>query len=270
MPWFTWGKRKDDVYQKLYPEISVEISAEISCDNKTPVDVLISRQKENFGGILKELIDKRKKKGHWAWWVWPTEREGRSEPHDSRGGSSVTLQCIPYPLENTDVEKWTEILHFLNVLIAEHGFGTVIPGIDHGRIGGFLKLFLSVDDGVTYKYSKFFEQINVLDSLVPKKLQSPRGLARFTALNDDSDFSYGYARFTIYCDLNESGVDIVRVRKGPFGDKIGLHEIEESVKEKMIDDINSRMKKDMTKKKKKAFRGLRTEIRKSLIVDDDS
>lgn len=100
------------------------------------------------------------------------------------------------------------------------------------------------------------------------RVSTPRGifLDRFTAENGDSDFKYGYGRYTIYVNIDGDDIDIDKVTRGPFNDRIGLPEVEEGMKERMVNDINRRLKKgNMSVMKKKVFRNLRNEIRKTII-----
>lgn len=88
----------------------------------------------------------------------------------------------------------------------------------------------------------------------------------FTASNTDSSFYYRYARYTIYCDVEDDGkLTIVKITKSPFGDVVGLNEIPENVREKIVKNLDERIKNDNpSPKKKKAFRNLKIKVRKSL------
>ena len=67
------------------------------------------------------------KDSHWAWWVFPSEKEGFSDPLTTR----VTVKTYHQFLRNIDLDLWQKILK----LIAEHP--EKIPPIDHGRIHHF-------------------------------------------------------------------------------------------------------------------------------------
>jgi len=97
-----------------------------------------------------------------------------------------------------------------------------------------------------------------------KRLSSPRAL--FSSENKNSDFFYRYSRYTIYCDIDENEVQINYISKSPFGERIALPELDDFIKEKIIQDLSQRIKKsNISVKKKNALRQLRTEIRKSDI-----
>lgn len=88
----------------------------------------------------------------------------------------------------------------------------------------------------------------------------------FTASNLNSDFYYRYARYAIYCDVEDDGrVTIIKITKSPFGDVVGMGEIPENVREKIVKNLEYRIKRDNpSPKKKRAFRDLKIKVRKSL------
>lgn len=260
------------------------------------MEALILKQKTEFPKILEELEANKMKIGHWVWYVWPTSQPGRSEPDPKKWIAPYLIHVL---LEHTDLVRWTKILETINGLIDDFDWG-VIPMIDYGRIGYFVLEFYTQDKFLRDLYPKFYEQIDILkfnygkllegeDSwMVPEetvkflkekfppennltlidKLKSPRGmiLDRFTATNTNSDFSYGYGRYTIYVDIDGDDIGIIAVTRGPFNDQIGLPEMADDMKERMVNDINRRLKKgNMSVMKKKVLRNLRNEIRKTIV-----
>merc|ERR1712232_924396 len=73
------------------------------------------------------------KRGHWIWWVFPTELEGACDPECTR----VTRQTAPNLFKSAAAEEWHAILEKLCDLVERDGMG-VVPSIDHGRIRHFL------------------------------------------------------------------------------------------------------------------------------------
>ena len=224
---------------------------------------LLVKQQEKFQGILTELEKYEEKIGHWAWYVWPTSQPGRSEREPK---TWIAPYLIPALLENTDLENWTNILEKINELIGKYGWH-VIPDIDYGRIQFFVVEFDTEDKFLRDLYPDFYKQIDVLRGHL-QTLKSPRGiiLDRFTATNTNSDFLYGYGRYTIYVDIDGDDISIIAITRGPFKDRIGLPDIVDDMKARMVKDINRRLKKrDMSVMKKKVFRNLRNEIRKTIV-----
>jgi hypothetical protein len=99
-----------------------------------PLTQLLRRQHERCPEILLELEQYQRKVGHWAWWVFPTEIAGRSEPPPS---TFVTADSAEDLLALAPRE-WREALETICALSEEHGFSNVVPSIDHGRVEHFL------------------------------------------------------------------------------------------------------------------------------------
>jgi len=101
---------------------------------------------------------------------------------------------------------------------------------------------------------------------------SPRLMfSRFTALNLNSDFSYSYARYTIFCDVEDDGrVTILRIKMSPFGDLVSMHDIPETIRDDMIKDLEQRIKEKPSLRKKAALRDLKITLRKSRDPSDYS
>ena len=119
---------------------------------------LIKKQKLEFPKILKELKEKGKKVGHWAWWVWPTSKPGDYEPSPK---TYIKPNLIGALLGRTNVELWTNIFIQINII----GGIKNMPIIDQGRIGYFIKEFLEADEFTKTYYSDFFSQVEFLLNL---------------------------------------------------------------------------------------------------------
>lgn len=126
------------------------------------LDALLMRQRERCPRILEELRTNGRKTSHWAWWVFPTEHPGFSEPPPqtavSRATAPVLLRAAP--------AEWREILELIAQLIeggegvaagarrAPSGGGLgrnanghlVLPPIDHGRVKHFISFWRSVPE----------------------------------------------------------------------------------------------------------------------------
>lgn len=296
--WFT--NRLEDlkkvVVDKYYDEM-IEDSRARKVDLEA-MEALILKQQIEFPKILEELKANNRKVKHWAWYVWPTSQPGRNEPVPRTWVAPYLIHVL---LEHTNLMLWTTILEKINGLIDVSGWG-VIPMIDYGRIGYFIGEFYTQDEFLRGLYPEFYAQIvnlkinygellegedrwkvpdetiKFLNQKFPPedhltlidKLKSPRGiiLDRFTATNTNSDFSYGYGRYTIYVDIDGDDISIIAVTRGPFNDRIGLPEMADDMKERMVNDINRRLKKgNMSIMKKKVLRNLRNEIRKTIVSE---
>lgn len=98
---------------------------------------LVAVQKRECPKILEELNQYGRKKGHWIWWVFPTEVEGGCDPECTR----VTWQTAPYLFKSEAAEDWLAVLEKLCDLVEERSSIHVVPSIDHGRIRHFLEFW---------------------------------------------------------------------------------------------------------------------------------
>ena len=103
------------------------------------LSVLISRMVEELPRALSELNRNGRKSSHWAWWAWPTEKEGYSEPPPrtavSRSTAKELLRSAP--------KVWEQVLCKVAELIEANGgsMEQIIPSIDWGRIHYFVKFW---------------------------------------------------------------------------------------------------------------------------------
>ena len=103
-----------------------------------PIDHLIMKQRQYCHKILNELRTTGKKTTHWAWWIFPTERSGVSEPLPK---TCVSRRQIPMLLNRAPPE-WQQVLELIGKLAKPpNRLGNVIPSEDYGRINAFCKLF---------------------------------------------------------------------------------------------------------------------------------
>jgi O-acetyl-ADP-ribose deacetylase (regulator of RNase III) len=108
-------------------------------ESDTRLGVLLGRMGEALPKALLELQTKSCKIGHWAWYAWPTEKEGSSKPSPK---TAITAAAVPDLLKRAP-EVWKDVLELVCELIDENGgsLRLVIPKTDRGRIYHFVKLF---------------------------------------------------------------------------------------------------------------------------------
>ena len=144
------------------------------------INILILKQEANFDRILQELEIRRKKVSHWVWWVWPTSKEGFSEPSSKTSVTKATAELL---LKSKNYKKWVVILLKVCKLCNETSFKEVIPWMDHDRIGYFLEFWLQEVGETTKKYVKFHKACKrlqkiytefIMDSIDPKILVEPK------------------------------------------------------------------------------------------------
>lgn len=115
-------------------------SSESPADRKA-YQALVDRQQAKLVGILKELKHAKRKTSCWAWWVFPTEKEGFSDPD----GTRVTSTTAAWLLSNAaTVDDWRLVLETICDLVEDNGM-RVLPSIDHGRVHWFIKFWSALD-----------------------------------------------------------------------------------------------------------------------------
>lgn len=100
-------------------------------------DVLIGRMNKHLPTALEGLNRTGKKSGHWAWWAFPTNLKGNSEPLPR---TCVYASTAKYILDNAPY-VWRQILEKVCQLVEKKGID-VLPCIDHGRVKFFAKYWL--------------------------------------------------------------------------------------------------------------------------------
>lgn len=111
-----------------------------SCDSRLPL--LIERMNAELPRALGELEGQGRKTSHWAWWAFPTEKEGFSEPTPQ---TAVTKASAVMLLEHAP-PVWRLVLEKTCELITKNdgSIGEVLPSIDHGRVKFFAKFWKTV------------------------------------------------------------------------------------------------------------------------------
>ena len=117
---------------------------------------LIEKQKIEFSNILDDLQENGRKTGHWAWYVWPTEKLGVSEPFPR---SSIAPTDVELFLSQANLAQWSTILRLISELLEHaHSCSEIIPIIDHGRIEFFF-LFWQRNSSLLEKHIDFRDAI---------------------------------------------------------------------------------------------------------------
>jgi predicted NAD-dependent protein-ADP-ribosyltransferase YbiA (DUF1768 family) len=120
---------------------SVQEARKESVQDKERFDALISRQEKECPRIVNELQVHGRKTSHWAWWVFPTEKPGMSEP---KPVTAVTRTNAP-DLFKRAPHAWQEALELIVELGEKKGLHDILPDIDHPRVNYFVDLFSEVD-----------------------------------------------------------------------------------------------------------------------------
>jgi len=101
------------------------------------LQALKKKQSQHFPQIAEELETHQRKIGHWAWWVFPTNRPGRSEPYPK---TCVQPNERALLLQGESAEDWKKILCIIADLMQKtQSWHDVLPSIDHGRLRFFIR-----------------------------------------------------------------------------------------------------------------------------------
>ena len=104
--------------------------------------VLKQKQIQFLPAATKEILDKRKKNSHYAWWSFPTERKGMSEPNPK---TYLTVDTALLFLKSP-AKEWKDYLNEVVNIIKEDKktIKDIFPHSDIGRIEGFITFFENV------------------------------------------------------------------------------------------------------------------------------
>eukprot|EP00929_Paragymnodinium_shiwhaense_P015293 TRINITY_DN123364_c0_g1_i1.p1 TRINITY_DN123364_c0_g1~~TRINITY_DN123364_c0_g1_i1.p1 ORF type:complete len:230 (+),score=35.65 TRINITY_DN123364_c0_g1_i1:65-691(+) len=96
----------------------------------------------NLAKIKAELEEHGQKVGHWAWWVFPTDQEGKCDPARTK---VTTANAVPLCQNPSTARLWQEVLEKICELVEKSGT-RVLPKRDHGRVFWFVSFWRKVED----------------------------------------------------------------------------------------------------------------------------
>ena len=140
-------KLPQEVFNGWIPDIEREHSFTIKKTKINPTDLLamnylIKKQQSYLPSAIKELQEYGYKDSHWAWWAFPTDRAGNSEPSPKTylTNETVLLYLQSFPLEWKQLlQQIVKTLHYKETSVVE-----IFPEIDHGQIVAFIDFFKKV------------------------------------------------------------------------------------------------------------------------------
>jgi hypothetical protein len=121
--------------------LSLSLASTLTAD-EIVLQTLIEKQRQSCPKVIAELQSSGRKTGHWAWWVFPTEKAGFSEPGPKTYVTSETAISL---LNVADMTCWKDALTLTTTLMRDKGMNNVLPPIDHGRVEYFFKFWVTVD-----------------------------------------------------------------------------------------------------------------------------
>jgi hypothetical protein len=148
------SRKESDSEESGDDDVSSAATHSVKPDKMRPsgqIKTLLDKQQREFPRILAELEKHEEKVSHWAWWVFPTDKEGYSEPYPL---TRVTPTNCFHLCEADTVLDWRRILEIIcDLLEANEESGRhvpekpprasnrVLPRIDHGRVHFFIEFW---------------------------------------------------------------------------------------------------------------------------------
>ena len=99
---------------------------------------LVERQTALMPRIVEELEAHGEKRSHWAWWAFPTDMAGSSEPLPKTKLSSPA--AARELLARGPAADWRKALELICELSEAKG-RLVLPAADHGRVASFISFW---------------------------------------------------------------------------------------------------------------------------------
>ena len=122
---------------------------------------LAKAQSKVLSGILEDVraggAERYVKNDHWAWYVWPTTKEGISDPFNT---AVKDVADVVYILGAPTLGTWAALLEALAAALRARGSRRVFPSIDHGRIDFFLREWGSAEfrERMPHSFESAFDQ----------------------------------------------------------------------------------------------------------------
>ena len=115
---------------------------------KSRLESLLARQKAECPKILTELDTYGRKVSHWAWWVFPTDLPGASEPSPATSVSPATASELIIRAPSAwrlCLERVCSLIDAAALASGRLSLHAVLPPVDHGRVEFFVKFWRCVD-----------------------------------------------------------------------------------------------------------------------------
>ena len=132
---------------------------------------LVERQTTLMPRIVEELEAHGEKRSHWAWWCFPTDMCGNSEPLPKTKLSSPAAAVEL--LARGPVADWRKALELICELSEAKG-RLVLPAADHGRVASFIPFW----EGLEFTPAWLTVVLRRLEALLPPRARRSLAEAR--------------------------------------------------------------------------------------------
>jgi hypothetical protein len=130
--------------QKIESYIKKHVLTNVKKEDIDIIIRLLNKQHEICSEILNELYEHKRKINHWAWYVFPTDKPGISDPlqtYVTKDTAKILLKFAP--------NEWRLCLKKIMKLAIKKNYTLkekVLPSIDIGRVEFFIKFWKTISN----------------------------------------------------------------------------------------------------------------------------
>lgn len=148
--------------ERVHPFLLEEKKKKINRKELLAMNYLIQKQQGYLPSAIKELQDYGYKVSHWAWWAFPTDKAGNSEPSPK---TYLTKETVLIYLQSPPL-KWKQLLQQIVKILHKNKttVSKIFPKIDHGRIVAFVDFFKGVISKKNKKLTWLENAISEIDN----------------------------------------------------------------------------------------------------------
>ena len=130
---------------KIHEEVTGAMRAAMSgviekLEAERALNALVRCQEERMPDILKEL-DRGKKESHWAWYIFPTTREGKNDPNKTYVTDETAVELCDKPTAKDWQKCLEKICDLLEICNKRPPDDHVLPPDDHNRVYYFIQFW---------------------------------------------------------------------------------------------------------------------------------
>lgn len=136
--WNAFSNKQEWIYDTRFPSLRFLKTNHSSADPTPSINVQkLWRAQVAYKKIVNEDLDRKRKSSHWAWYVFPHNREGKSDQHRVRINKNNHIQAWIAVHNNPLKNWWSNTLN--RVSKKAGGYKGFMKPIDINRVNTFIK-----------------------------------------------------------------------------------------------------------------------------------